>query len=509
MFGSLLGKFKSGDIIIVSLILLCIFIPDNYCFSGYMGVKCQIFIYVIILTLVLRLQNIIQFSSSGILLGVSICAIFVACVIFFTPYKHLLNIKKEQFVFISYAAPFIQFLIFESKKKYVQLLLSAIMLSLCILIIYISKSRAIFLAFFIETALFYILSQKRNKKALYIFLFFVISCAILSISLYIIRPTSVIGRCLIWRICLNILAKNWFTGIGHNGFINKYMLYQGEYLQDHSLPISMQYLVDDINTPYNEMLLLLIEHGIVVFIFVTSIIIYLIIKIYKNHGRYWTLSLSGLSGLFVISSFSYPLRYPISWLFLILFCALGLFNNVQINKKSFGLYLRITAITILISFFSIMIVISKNCYKWNETIVCSNPTVKTVSFNELSHTFLRKNSDFLYDYSYWLYQQSMFRECKSVLENPYSNKNYQNMMFLGEVHYQLSNYDKSIDCYRIASQMIPNRFSPLFNIVSIYEELGDKRMYSLADSIISKPVKIQSKEVSYIKDYCTRISNNK
>ncbi len=103
----------------------------------------------------------------------------------------------------------------------------------------------------------------------------------------------------------------------------------------------------------------------------------------------------------------------------------------------------------------------------------------------------------------------MFRECKSVLENPYSNKNYQNMMFLGEVHYQLSNYDKSIDCYRIASQMIPNRFSPLFNIVSIYEELGDKRMYSLADSIISKPVKIQSKEVSYIKDYCTRISNNK
>lgn len=499
------NEIKTGDILLASILIICVLVPDNYCFSSSLGVKFQILIYAIIFTLILRLNNIIHFSSSGIIICICICALIVNCVIMFTPYRHTFNTNKDDYLFIVYSTPFFIFLISKYFRKKLKIIFITLTLILFVYILISSNSRAFLFAFILETSLYVILSQNTRIKRLSLCLFFFVFCATISYILYKIRPASVIGRFLIWKICYNIISNNWLIGLGHNGFVNNYMLYQKDYLQENSLPLSIQYLVDDITTPYNEFLLLLIEHGLVVFIPVLLLVLLFTILIIKKQGRFWILSICGICAIFIISFFSYPFRSSITWSFLSIFLMFGLVYDDHKYDVKFRLPVRIMASAVLCFLFSIMVMISRKYYYWHKTSISSNPIEIIATFKELNTSFLGSNPNFLYDYAYWLYQQSSFKECEIILEKKESSKNYRNMMFLGEVHHQLKKYDESIECYRTASQMIPNRFSPLFNILSIYEELNDERLFIFADSIISKPIKIPSKEVSYIKDYCIHI----
>lgn len=55
--------------------------------------------------------------------------------------------------------------------------------------------------------------------------------------------------------------------------------------------------------------------------------------------------------------------------------------------------------------------------------------------------------------------------------------------------------------YMLASQMCPNRFMPLYSLVSIYDSLGQpEAAVKLAREIIDKPVKIPSGTVTAIKN---------
>ena len=48
--------------------------------------------------------------------------------------------------------------------------------------------------------------------------------------LYLMRPDSLNGRLLIWRISLDILKDNFIFGIGIDGFRSTYPLYQMDFL---------------------------------------------------------------------------------------------------------------------------------------------------------------------------------------------------------------------------------------------------------------------------------------
>lgn len=66
-----------------------------------------------------------------------------------------------------------------------------------------------------------------NKRRIIIPLFSIVT---IFVMLYLMRPDSLNGRLLIWRISLDILKDNFIFGIGIDGFRSTYPLYQMDFL---------------------------------------------------------------------------------------------------------------------------------------------------------------------------------------------------------------------------------------------------------------------------------------
>jgi tetratricopeptide (TPR) repeat protein len=81
--------------------------------------------------------------------------------------------------------------------------------------------------------------------------------------LYFLKKDSADGRLLIWRCSWEMIKENPVKGLGYGqgGFKAHYMNYQAKYFEAH--PDSKQaMLADNVNRPFNEYLLLLVNYGL-------------------------------------------------------------------------------------------------------------------------------------------------------------------------------------------------------------------------------------------------------
>ena len=87
---------------------------------------------------------------------------------------------------------------------------------------------------------------------------------------------------------------------------------------------------------------------------------------------------------------------------------------------------------------------------------------------------------------------------------------YDIQMLKADNYKNMNDYHLAEKCYLLASQMCPNRFIPLYELVNIYDSTGrsDKAL-KLAKIIVNKPVKIPSGVIAAIKMKMEeRIKNN-
>ena len=90
---------------------------------------------------------------------------------------------------------------------------------------------------------------------------FLSAATVLMISfLYFMRPDSANGRLLIWRVCLDMIADRPM-GLGMNGMLGNYMLYQAAYFESHPASLFTRY-ADDVTIAYNEFLHIAVCFGI-------------------------------------------------------------------------------------------------------------------------------------------------------------------------------------------------------------------------------------------------------
>ncbi|NCI50491.1 hypothetical protein GWC95_11195 [Sediminibacterium roseum] len=84
-----------------------------------------------------------------------------------------------------------------------------------------------------------------------------------------------------------------------------------------------------------------------------------------------------------------------------------------------------------------------------------------------------------------------------------SDKNlnqYQANLLLGKIYGQRKDYTRSIYHLKLAHNIIPNRFIPLYDLMTIFKERKDSAGQKYYDSLIlNTPVKIPSNAVNYIK----------
>lgn len=125
---------------------------------------------------------------------------------------------------------------------------------------------------------------------------------------------------------------------------------------------------------------------------------------------------------------------------------------------------------------------------------------------------LNHNPFFLYNYGAELNIAGKYDESINVLNECKKRFNdFDLQMLLADNYSQKGEISIAIKVYEYASNMIPCRFMPLYNMANLYKKSGNrKKLFETANTIIKKPVKIPSYTVTAIKKEMKEILiNNK
>ena len=330
----------------------------------------------------------------------------------------------------------------------------------------------------------------------------VVAVVIVLSGLYLLKKDSADGRLLIWRCSWEMIKDKPLLGHGHGGFKANYMNYQADYFEKY--PDSRYaMLADNVNSPFNEYLLLLVDYGFVGFILFFVICWFLwksfLLCKQEHEAR---LAAGCLLSIAVFSLFSYPLRYPFVWIigmisiFIILYKSkrIARFDKFIIRGKRsyfFGLILVIL-LGICQLTWKRMSAEMEWCHIAHQSLWGKTKQMLS-QYNHL-HKSLTNNELFLYNYAAELnvatdYAKSLqiARECERLLAD------YDLQMLIADNCQELQRYTEAEDHYRKAAAMCPVKFVPLYKLAKLYEGRGDKsQAQAIAEVVLTKKVKILS-----------------
>lgn len=138
----------------------------------------------------------------------------------------------------------------------------------------------------------------------------------------------------------------------------------------------------------------------------------------------------------------------------------------------------------------------KNEFLWKEAY-CESSVVK---YEQLMDDFGR-TPQFLYNYAVKQQQLGdtdkaleLAIKCREILSH------YDLEILLGDLYYKKKDFERAEMHYHLASRMCPSRFIPLNALYHVYSEKGDKdKAYEIAQTIINKPMKVETRDTKLIK----------
>jgi len=302
-------------------------------------------------------------------------------------------------------------------KKYIRFAAIAA-LSLMAIAVFLSGSRAGILAVAVASVIWSYTKIKNNKTRIIL----AIVLVILPVVLYAVKKDSADGRLLIWRCSLDMAKEKPVFGHGAGAFNAKYMLYQAEYFKTYPDSRFAQ-LADNVTHPFNEYFLLFCEHGLVGLGMVALLIIFLFRFYRRNPSNEKLVALMSLSSLAVFSFFSYPFRYPFTWMILFINLATviassDIIGNTVILTKGqhllsrhtprIGLFLLSTGILTYSLF------LTRAEIKWKQ--IARFSFVKVLSEYDKLYRWLGSDGLFLYNHAAELYEAKEFENSLAVFE---------------------------------------------------------------------------------------------
>lgn len=352
----------------------------------------------------------------------------------------------------------------------------------------------------IVTSLFYLLYTRRyllNKVKPRIILFLIVF--VLVSFLFLIKIESSFGRFYIWNISIDMMRENLILGGGKGFFLEKYMMYQGDYLKSN-LQGDFAFLADNVFHPFNEYILLTLEYGIFGLLLLLLIIKHIIALTNKTTLVYFLCMLSVL----MFGMFSYPLKYPFT-LILVAYCIARIVPNngfvFRLNPLSKGIVVAVGIVScVIFSRLLIKDMLFEFCWKKNLVIANSGEEGVIKEYRILFENW-NMNYQFLYNYSAILNYFQKYQESLAIANecNAYLN-NYDVQILIANNYFNLNQFDYSEKYYTTALNMCPNRFVPLIQLMRIYDLTDRSEMaVFIADQIISKKIKVPSPSIANMK----------
>lgn len=374
------------------------------------------------------------------------------------------------------------FFFFTSQKKYIKYAAIGIAV-LMMSVIVLSGSRAGVMAMVVATIVWFFVQSKNWKvtnpvvhKTSKIILILVMFA--LPVVLYFIKKDSADGRLLIWRCTLDMVLEKPIVGHGAGAFNAKYMLYQAEYFNAHP---DSQYtrLAGNTLHPFNEYLFVLSEYGLVG-LAALVLLCYIFVRAYRRHPIHEKLpAMMSLLALAVFSLFSYPFRYPFTWVMLFLCMAvicnptikshpsLAQRNPSKISSPVPRIVVLFLSTGLLV--YSVMMAMAE--VKWKRIAQLSlNGRGREVlpEYNQL-YRWLGKDGLFLYNFAAELHEAGEFEKSLVVFEHCTRYFNDMDVQMLLAINYKkLGKFAEAEQHFKQAIAMFPAKFVPMYELVNLY-----------------------------------------
>lgn len=399
--------------------------------------------------------------------------------------------------------PFVVNLLFDKESGKLLRVFSFAVALVCLVSVVLSESRAGFLAVCTTTVVVLAYTDKIAsffKTHKWVWIPIVVLFVAILILLYFVKKDSADGRIFIWSRCIDMIRERPLFGYGAHGFRGYYMSAQADYFRNNpDSPYVM--LADNVGHPFNEYLFLTIKFGVTGLILALSLLVWILLRLFKSEKKTKLLGLSFVSSMFVMSQFSYPFRYVAVWI-LAFIALIPAFQKSDRRTVHLPILIRLISIMAILA---VLVFSLRSMYyemKWTEISkrAIVGQADKMMKYYDGMKSVMKRDPLFLYNYSAELYALGKHEESLELIsyyENMWNDYDVQIMK--GSNYSALNDIEMALKSYDQAYNMIPCRFEPLFGKLLVYRAANDTlNVVQTAYEIIEKPVKVRSDRLSFI-----------
>lgn len=384
------------------------------------------------------------------------------------------------------------------------LLFQCVTFAVCALVLAVIGSRAGLMSLGACFATFMLLSSKIRKPAVTVTVLLVLACiAAFVIWMSLHKTGSNSGRILILDVCNSMFRDAPLTGHGFHGFRREYMLYQAELLKRPDMK-TVSMLADNVTHPLNGYALAAVNFGVSGIILLVVAMALFVSYAIRHRSMESIAAVSVLAGTGVMALFSYPMRYPLTTLALVAAICIMFGNWVSSIPDTSRTLLCITACVTGAAGLAVFIPWAVNQHRWGQAareFELNGCTVELLEKYDRLYLSLEHDPYFLYNYAYVLSQSGDSRKAAMAARDSFEQMaNYDTALLLADTEKECGEHTLAESHYRLASDMCPVRFMPLYSLFMLYEEQGRKdEMNEIGKLILSKPIKVQSDTVRRIR----------
>ena len=321
-----------------------------------------------------------------------------------------------------------------------------------------------------------------------------------SVALYLWKKDSADGRLLIWRCSAAMIADAPVAGHGAGSFGAKYMDYQADFFRGHPGEERTAWLADNVKHPFNEVLKIGVEWGVVGWAALAAFAVWLW-RAWRRSGREKRPLFLSVAGCGVCGLFSYPLSYP--GVLVLLAATLGMLGREERGWRLTGWGRGcVMAIGLALTVFTGHWWRQERAWHEASQTALAGETAKAFPEYGRLYPFMRENPLFLYNYGAELNHVKQWERSAEVLEECLRRLNDTDVqLLLADNYFHLQDWERAERHYRQAAWMCPNRFLPLYQLMNMYRQTGRKeKAQVLAKEIVEKPVKVPSPTVRKIQE---------
>lgn len=396
------------------------------------------------------------------------------------------------------------FILWQRKNGQRKTLYSAALLT-GILLVALSQSRAGIVALCAEGGVLLLFCHIKRWAKTAIVLFVSIGACLIVLHT---KQDSSIGRTFIMEQTCSLIQEKPLAGHGFHGFSREYMTRQQHYFQKQPDSEAAR-LADEIKHPLNEFLQTWVNYGVSGALLLLLCILLPVI-VYPRHPLVWM----NTGALFIFCALSYPLNYPIAWVFLVGGVAMAAHKWIPFDGRLATIGpVAILALGLLIALpCDIMLSRAHNYTRrggHSRAIATYGECKKLFGTFPFSWVYPFRCHQYLYNYTYELYSMGHLDEARQTATECALYANGYNLQLLtGDICQMQGDFETAITHYQNAADMCPVRFAPLSGMLQTYQQTGDTvKADSIAQVILNKPIKIPSSDIDEMKAEAKRVKS--